>query len=66
VGHPASKFAIVVSGLLTLYLGILPGKALQLSRSAIVGFSGATPEIQKVIEQGEKQLEAKAKESEDG
>ncbi|MFB6375434.1 MAG: NADH-quinone oxidoreductase subunit N, partial [Bradymonadaceae bacterium] len=44
VDHASSKFAIVVCGLLTLYLGVLPDGALSLSRSAIVGFSGAPPE----------------------
>ena len=56
VGHPASKFALVISGVLTLYLGILPAKGLDLSRQAIVGFAGAPDSIQKVIDEGKEEL----------
>ena len=57
VGHPAGKFAIVACGLLTLYLGILPARALNLSRQAIVDFAGAPDAVQQVIDQGKAQME---------
>lgn len=57
VGAPAAKYALVVCGLLTLYLGVLPERGLQLSRESMVGFSGAPESIQSVIEEGERELE---------
>jgi len=50
VGHPAAKFALVVCGFFTLYLGVLPERGLDLSRSAITGFEGAPPSVQETID----------------
>ncbi len=63
IGRPAAKFALVVCGVLTLYLGILPDRALDLSRKAMVGFSGAPDSVQQVIDEGEDRIESRANES---
>jgi len=60
VGHPASKFAIVACGLMTLYLGVLPARGLNLSRQAIVDFAGAPEALQQVIDRGAAQMESEA------
>jgi NADH-quinone oxidoreductase subunit N len=56
--HPSVKGALVVCGLLTLYLGIFPAKALDLSREAVVDFTGAPPAVQEVLDRAEAQQEA--------
>ncbi len=57
VGEPSAKFALVICGVMTLYLGVLPERALDLSRRAIVGFSGAPSSIQQTIDEGEERLD---------
>lgn len=67
VGHPAAKGALVVCGVMTLLLGVYPGPAVDASRSAITGFTGAPPSIRQTIEQAEaQQQEAEAEEGESG
>jgi NADH-quinone oxidoreductase subunit N len=53
-----AKYGIAVCAILTLYLGIFPGRALDLSREAIVDFQGAQPAVQQAIDEGQQQLEA--------
>ncbi|MBA2661347.1 MAG: NADH-quinone oxidoreductase subunit N [Bradymonadaceae bacterium] len=49
--HIGPKVAVVACAVLTLYLGIFPGRALELSREAIVDFVGAPAAVQSVIDQ---------------
>lgn len=60
----AAKYAIVACAVLTLYLGILPDRVLGWAQEAIVDFQGAQPAVERVIEQGEVQLEAMRAEEE--
>jgi NADH-quinone oxidoreductase subunit N len=57
VGHPAAKFALVVCGFFSLYLGILPGGAMDMSRQAVVDMAGAPESIQQVQEEGREALQ---------
>ncbi|MFB6264624.1 MAG: NADH-quinone oxidoreductase subunit N [Bradymonadaceae bacterium] len=61
--HPAARAALVVCGFATLYFGVLPARALELSRDAVMGFSGAPPAVQKTIDRA---AADEAAESEDG
>ncbi len=56
--HPGSKFVLVVTALLVLYIGILPGRAVDLAREAIVDFQGAPAAVEATIEKGKAALEA--------
>jgi len=51
--HPAVKGALVACGVLTLYLGIFPAKAVDLSREAVADFTGAPPSVQKVLDRAD-------------
>jgi NADH-quinone oxidoreductase subunit N len=44
--HPAPKFAIVVCAILTLYLGMFPGRAIDIAREAVLDFQGAPAAVQ--------------------
>jgi NADH-quinone oxidoreductase subunit N len=55
--HSSLKFALVVCAVLTLYLGIFPGQAVQLSREALVDFKGTPPSVQAVQQRGAEELE---------
>jgi NADH-quinone oxidoreductase subunit N len=57
VESTGAKYAIAVCAVLTLYLGVLPGQVLGWAREAIVDFKGAPASVQRVIEQGEAELE---------
>lgn len=52
-----AKFALVVAAVLTLWLGVAPGAAIQTAREAVVDFGGASPALQQTLDDGAKQLE---------
>ena len=52
-----AKFALAACAVLTLWLGIAPGSAIQAAREAVVDFAGASPALQKTLDDGAKQLE---------
>lgn len=52
-----AKFALIVSALLVLYLGILPGRAVDLAREAVVDLQGAPTAVQQTIAKGKAMLE---------
>lgn len=54
-----ATFALVICAIGTLYLGLFPGKAIDLSREAVVDFQGAPANVQKTLDAGQKLLDAK-------
>lgn len=56
--HPSSKFAIVVCGILTLYLGLFPGRAIDIAREAVIDFQGAPASVQAIQDLARQELEA--------
>lgn len=54
---PVSRWALVICGVLTLYLGILPGKALDVSRESVIDFAGAPDSVQAVQEKAAEKME---------
>jgi NADH-quinone oxidoreductase subunit N len=57
VANKGAKYAIVVCAVLTLYLGIIPGRVIGWASEAMVDFKGAPASVQRVIEQGRLELE---------
>jgi NADH-quinone oxidoreductase subunit N len=52
-----AKIALTAAAVLTLWLGVAPGAAIQAAREAVVDFGGASPALQKTLDDGAKQLE---------
>jgi len=61
--HSATKFALAVCAVLSLYLGILPGTATDLSGDAIRDFAGAPDAVQQSIEDDAVAMDEEAAES---
>ncbi len=57
-----AKYALAACAILTLYLGIMPGRVLGWSREAIVDFKGAPASVQRVIDAGKAELAQMKKE----
>lgn len=55
--HSGAKFALIACALGVMYVGILPGRAVDLSREAIVDFQGAPAAVQPAIAKGRALLE---------
>lgn len=55
--HTSARISIAVCAALTLLLGILPSFGIEMSRDAIVDLQGVRPELQKVQEEGKRQIE---------
>lgn len=53
----SAKYAIVVCAILTLYIGIVPGRVMGWCTEAMVDFKGAPSSVQRVIAQGRVDLE---------
>mgnify|MGYP006278715775 FL=1 len=66
VGHPAAKFALVVCGFFSLYLGILPGGAMDMSRQAVIDMAGAPESIQEVQQDGREALKERLRVADEG
>ncbi len=58
--HSGAKFALIISAILTLYLGIFPDAAITLAREAIVDMQGAPIEVEATQAAGAKLLDAQA------
>ena len=54
----AARFSLLVCAGLTLLFGIMPGTAIEAAREAVVDFQGASPALQKVLDEGDRELEA--------
>jgi|SRR5690554_421907 len=53
----SATYAIVVCAILTLYLGVIPGRVMGWSTEAMVDFKGAPDSVEKVIEAGQVELD---------
>lgn len=60
--HGGAKFALVVAAFFSLYLGIFPEKAIQVSREAIVDMTGAPAAVEPALEKGREALNAREQE----
>lgn len=58
-----AKAALIVSALLVLYIGILPGRTVDLAREAVVDFQGAPEAVQPAIAKGRASLESRLDEA---
>ncbi|MFU8805028.1 MAG: proton-conducting transporter membrane subunit [Bradymonadaceae bacterium] len=58
--HPGAKFAIVICAILTIYLGLFPGRAIDVSREAVMDFQGAPAAVQGTIDLARQQLEVES------
>jgi len=59
LAYSGAKFALVITAILTLYLGILPDRAIDLAHEAIVDFQGAPSDVQPAIARGKAAMEKK-------
>ena len=55
--HKGTRWALVICAVLTLYIGILPAKTIELSQDAVMDMTGVSEEIEEVIEEARRQLE---------
>jgi NADH-quinone oxidoreductase subunit N len=55
--HSGAKAALIASALLVLYIGILPGRTVDLAREAVVDLQGAPEAVQPAIAKGRAALE---------
>ena len=53
-----ARWALAVCAVLSLYLGVLPGAAIELSQEAVLDFSGGDAEIRQTIDEGQAAFDA--------
>lgn len=56
--HSGPKVAVVLCGILVMYLGIFPGRLLDVSREAVLDFKGAPADVQLVLDEANAAHEA--------
>ena len=55
--HKATRMAVVICAVATLYIGIFPAQTIDASRTAIMNMDGVSPAVQATIDRGEDALE---------
>jgi len=56
--HTGTRWAVVISAVMTLYIGIFPAQTIDVSRSAVMDMQGVTEDVQSVIDEGQQELDA--------
>ncbi len=56
--HSGAKFALILSAILTIYLGIFPDRAINAAREAVIDMVGAPAAVQPAIAKGKAMLAA--------
>ena len=57
IGHKGTRLAVAICAIMTLYIGLFPARAIDISRDAIMDMRGVSAEVVEIIERGEAELE---------
>ncbi|TXD43742.1 NADH-quinone oxidoreductase subunit N [Lujinxingia vulgaris] len=57
--HTGPKVAMVVCAVMTLYLGIFPARAIEITQESIIDFQGVSSAVQATLDLGQQALEAR-------